>query len=297
MGGPARLLINHAVTQQGAIDRLVQQLVATLQLLECRYSRYREDSLITQINQRAGTGIATPVDEETSALLDVCDVLWFESGGLFDPTSGVLRRAWDFRLGKRHESQAITDLLPLVGWSMVNRSADGVYLERTGMELDFGGLVKEYAADVAATLIRQADVNSALIELAGDIVAIGTDQDGLPWQIGIRDPEMPERPILSVTLVDAALATSGNYARQITLNDQRFSHLLDPRTGWPVVGARSVSVIGADCLAAGAIATVACLKCPDDARSWLSDAGLPWLMVDDAGERDGPLAEIAAKGG
>ena len=290
MGGPARLVIEHPAPDAASARAVCQTVEALLHDLEARYSRYRENSLISQINRLAGTGTLTPVDEETLALLEFCGRLWEQSHGLFDPTAGILRQVWDFSSGQQGDVRELPDLLPKVDWSKVVQSEQGVGLRDVGMELDLGGIVKEYGADKAAQSLRDHGFNHALIELAGDVVAVGSKTSGAPWHVGISDPEAPSRTLVTIELTNCALATSGSYQRFIEINGQRYSHFLNPHSGWPVEGAASVSVISDSCLTAGAVATVGCLHSGADATTWLEEAGLPWLSIGPAGECSGPLA-------
>ena len=290
MGGPARLVIEHPAPRTASARTACQTVETLLRDLEARYSRYRENSLISQINRLAGTGTLTTVDEETLALLEFCERLWEQSHGLFDPTAGILRQVWDFSSGQQGDVSKLSDLLPKVDWSKVLQSEQGVGLRDVGMELDLGGVVKEYGADKAAQSLRDNGFNHALIELAGDVVAVGSKSSGAPWHVGISDPEAPSRTLLTIELTNCALATSGSYQRFIEINGQRYSHFLNPHSGWPVEGAASVSVISDSCLTAGAVATVGCLHSGADATTWLEEAGLPWLSIGPAGECSGPLA-------
>jgi thiamine biosynthesis lipoprotein len=160
------------------------------------------------------------------------------------------------------------------------------------VEIDLGGLAKEYAVDSAISLMRNLKVTSAMIELAGDVATIGYS-DNTPWRVGIQDPENTGS-VCAVQLSNAAIATSGNYARRIDFEGKQYGHLLNPKTGWPVEGPTSVSVLDSHCLTAGAVATVACLHSEKDARAWLEHAALPWLMVSSTGKRSGPIADRLA---
>ena len=282
MGGPACIVIDTAKCPFDNYEPLLDALLAKLTGLEARYSRFRTDSLISTINRRAGSGIRTEIDTEMSTLLNFASELWAASGGLFDITSGVLRKAWDFQRGGNASPTQLAECLPKVGWDLVEYKNDAIYLPLQGMQIDLGGIVKEYAADCVAASIREAGITSALIELAGDVVVIGGQGNGKPWQIGIRDPDS-SGSLLTVSLQDAAVATSGNYARTIKHNGRALSHFLNPRTGWPVNGPITVSVLDQRCLTAGAIATVACLKTDSHAQAWLEEAGLPWLMMKSCG--------------
>jgi len=289
MGGPARLTINSDHHNAGAIKIAIDEVMSRLLALEARYSRFKPDSLISQINARAGTGVFTPIDLETQSLIDLADQLWRETKGLFDPTVGVLNQLWDFRTGRANTHGQLRHLIEKVGWDKVESDERGIRLPQTGMEIDLGGLVKEFAADAAAAILRDAGCQSALIELAGDIVAIGSGVDGKAWQIGIRDPQAPLKSIVSVRVTNAAVCSSGNYARRFWQNGRFVSHLLHPRTGQPIDGPCSVTVIEESALIAGAVATVGCLQDEVHAESWLRQSGLPWLLIDKENKCYGPI--------
>jgi thiamine biosynthesis lipoprotein len=257
--------------------------------LENRYSRFIDNSLVSQINKLSGTGIHTPIDTETRGLFDFCDQLHRESGGLFDPTAGILNKVWDFRHSKAPSPVDIDGLLPLVGWDKVRIDEKGISLTKPNSQLDLGGIVKEYAADKVAHALREMGVERGMVELAGDIATVGAKTDQQAWQVGISDPHSPQRAVLSVDLTNACLATSGTSQRFVEIDGQRYSHFLNPTTGQPVKGSFSVSVVADSCLIAGSIATVACLMGTDQATPWLESSGLPWLMIDNENLR-GPIA-------
>ena len=288
MGGPACLAID-TPPQCAHFDEIWPAVRTLLQDFEQRYSRYRPDSLVSMINRRAGSKRFTAVDEETQALLDFADQLWRASEGLFDVTSGPLRRAWQFQGIGSAEPEHIPAALELVGWHHVEREAASILLPLEGMEIDLGGLVKEYAVDSAIRLMRDAGVRSAMLELAGDVGVLGSQANGHPWQIGVRDP-FESGSICTLNLADSSVATSGSYERKLNYSGKDYGHLLDPRSGWPTEGPVSVSVIGQSCLIAGAISTVACLHEEEKAIEWLEEANLPWLMVNRLGGTSGPIA-------
>ncbi len=293
MGGPARLVINATSGLSPHPDTIAAKVRTLMNTLEARYSRYRVGSIVSVINQRAGSGVFTEVDPETQALLDLAGRLWDASGGLFDVTSGPLRQAWDFRAEGGADPAQIEPALTLVGWEQIEWLESSLHLPTPGMEIDLGGLAKEYAADKAVSLMRDLNVTSAMIELAGDVATIGDSEYATPWRVGIQDPE-GTGSVCAVQLSNAAIATSGNYARRIGFEGKQYGHLLNPKTGWPVEGPTSVSVVDSHCLTAGAVATVACLHAEKAARAWLEHAALPWLMVSTTGKRSGPIADRLA---
>lgn len=254
--------------------------VERVRALEAKYSRYRSDSVTSRINAAAGTGKAVEVDAETAALLDYAATLFEQSDGLFDITSGVLRKAWDFKAEQLPSEEQIAALAPLIGWAKVDWQAPFVRLPQAGMELDFGGYVKEYTADCVADLCRSAGIENGMVNLGGDIHVIGPHPDGTPWQVGIQHPRKPDVAIARIPLAQGAIATSGDYERYMVVNGIRYCHLLHPSTGHSLHPAfASVSVVAARCLIAGSFTTIALLKSPED-PNWLSEQGLPYLTTD-----------------
>jgi thiamine biosynthesis lipoprotein len=245
--------------------------------IEAKYSRYRDDSVIAAINAAAGAG-AVEVDDETGALLGYADALHRDSGGRFDATSGVLRHAWDFRRGIVPAPAALEALRPLIGWHRVERDGARVRLPRAGMELDFGGFGKEYAADRATQVLRALGARHGFVDLGGDIRAIGPQPDGAPWSIAIRHPRDPSARVASIPVTDGAVCTSGDYERYFERDGQRYCHVLDPATGMPVRHWQSVSVAAPVAVAAGGYTTVAMLL-GAAAPAYLDATGLPWLAV------------------
>ncbi|HVT34014.1 MAG TPA: FAD:protein FMN transferase [Nevskiaceae bacterium] len=290
MGGPceARVYGRDATHARAAAQAAQDEVLR----LERKYTRYRDDSLTSAINRSAGDARGIEVDDETAALLDYADTAWQQSEGAFDITSGVLRRAWNFRSGKVPAQAQIDAILPLVGWPQVRWSRPRLVLPLAGMELDFGGYVKEYAADRAAQCARDAGCAHGFVELGGDIALIGPHPGGAPWQIGVRDPRARERALVSVALAQGALASSGDYERCMEIGGVRYAHILDPRSGWPVRGLTAVSVIAPQCLVAGTATTIAMLK-GEDGLHWLEELGLRWMAVDAAGRLHGDIGAAA----
>lgn len=266
-----------------ALEAAARAAVAEVQRIEHTYSRYRADSVVSRINAAAGQPGFVPVDAETASLLGFAGQLHALSDGLFDITSGVLRRAWDFRAGRVPHDAELQALLPLVGWPHVERRADGVRLAQAGMELDFGGFGKEYAADRAAAALLAAGVTHGFVNLGGDLRVLGPRADGRPWRLGIQHPRQPGATVATLELVQGALATSGDYERFFEHGGRRYCHLLDPRSGWPVQHWQSVSITAPVCVAAGAMSTIAMLKGPD-ALPFLQAQGADYLAVDGQGQ-------------
>jgi FAD:protein FMN transferase len=269
-------------------DDAAAQAIAEVTRIEAKYSRYRGDSVVANINRAAGQN-PIEVDAETALLLDYADACFHQSDGLFDITSGVLRKVWNFKPGEMTvlpSTHELAPILQLIGWDRVTRSREAqgtqkVMLPDAGMELDFGGFGKEYAADRAAAVLLSLGMNHAFVNLGGDVVVTGPQANGDAWQLGIQRPRVPGEVIASLPIYTGAIATSGDYERYVIINGVRHSHLLNPRTGLPVQGLQSATVFAPTCLVAGSIATIAMLK--GGSRAWLRNSGADYLAVDAEG--------------
>ncbi len=208
--------------------------IAEVRRIEAKYSRYRDDSVTSAINRAAGRE-AVRVDDETAHLIDFGAALYVQSKGRFDLTSGVLRRVWDFKARRVPEQSALDAVLPLIGWHQVAWRDHTIALPRAGMEIDFGGIGKEYAADRAGAALVEHGGRCGFVNLGGDVRVIGPAPDRTPWRIAIQDPRGAAGEILAhLDVASGGLATSGDYERYFVADGRRYCHILDPRTGWPV---------------------------------------------------------------
>ena len=264
---------------EGVLGEAASLAIDEVHRIELKYSRYRADSIVSRINAAAGSGESVAVDDETASLIDFAAQLHGLSDGLFDITSGVLRKAWDFRAGRTPTDAELQALLPLMGWSLVAWRDQRIALPRAGMELDFGGFGKEYAADRAMSVLAAQGQRHGFVNLGGDIRVLGPRADGGAWRFGIQHPRRADATIASVDMVDGALASSGDYERFFERDGRRYCHILDPRTGWPVSSWSSVSVTAPACVAAGALSTIAMLK-GEQALEFLSTQRAAFLAVD-----------------
>ena len=292
---PFRAMASDNELQLDAADpvrarRAADAAVADVLRIEAKYSRYRDDSVVTRINRAAGAA-AVEIDAETAALAAYADRCHAQSGGRFDITSGVLRRAWDFRRRPPALPDAATlaAAKALVGWGEVEWDERTIRLPRAGMEIDFGGIGKEYAADRIATICVEHGVAHGLVNLGGDVRAIGAQPDGTPWRVGIRHPRVEGKPIAYVDLADGAVATSGDYERYFELDGRRYCHILNPRTGMPVAHWQSVSVVAPLAVVAGSCATIAMLL-EAEGEAFLAAQGYSYIAVAPDGTLRGPAA-------
>jgi thiamine biosynthesis lipoprotein len=266
MASPCELLL---ATPDAALARELG-LAAMEEALrvERKYSRYREDSLLTTINHSGGRPVK--VDEETVALIDFAAECHRLSDGLFDVTSGILRRVWRFDGSDRVPAAAdVTALLPHIGFHKLRWERPFITVPEA-MELDFGGIAKEYAVDRALAIVGTLFDGAVLVNFGGDLCASQAPA-AAPWRVGIERPDTEREARMLLELSRGALATSGDTRRFLIRDGRRYGHILDPRSGWPVKDApRSVTVAAGTCTAAGMLASLAILQ-GSNAETYLAD--------------------------
>jgi len=261
MGGQASVRFVDGRGQEHA-ERIARAAEGEALRIEHKFSRYRSQSVVSRINQNAGL-FPVIVDEETEYLVNAALELSEQTAGRFDPTVGVLRRAWDFKTGRIATPEELAALLPLVDARAVSVQNGSVFLQRPGMEIDLGGVGKEYAVDRVTERLRREGVESAIINFLGDVRTLGHRSDGRPWLIGVVDPLHPDRCRFSIRArADAGVATSGDYERGFVRDGVRYHHILDATTGFPARGLSSVTVIAPTTFAAGRLASAAFLLGP-----------------------------------
>jgi len=276
MASPCEVLVDTDDEERAA--RACRLAEAEAQRIERAYSRYRTGNVVFRINRARGRPVV--VDEETALLLDYAAACHASSDGRFDITSGVLRRVWRFDGSDRvPDDGAVRAILRLVGWHRVTWR-DRTLTMPAGMEIDFGGIGKEYAVDRAAARIAAAIPDPFLVNFGGDLYASGPRRGGRAWGVGLDDPDRTgEAAIERIDLPRGGLATSGDARRFVLHRGRRLGHILDPRTGWPVEGApRSVTVVAATCVEAGTLSTLACLE-GAHAAAFLEQQGVPYRVL------------------
>ena len=279
MGSACEVVLAAASLEEAQV--LGQVAIDEVLRIERKYSRYTSDSVIAQINRQAALA-PVACDDETWSLFLFASQLFEKSDGLFDITSGVLRKAWNFKQAQVPSADMLDNLLPLIGWQKVIMKDQRIALSLQGMEVDLGGFGKEYAADRAAQMLKEKGVASGYVNLAGDMRFLGHKPSGEPWLIGIQDPRHPDQVIATLPMSHGGLATSGDYERYFESNGQRYCHVLNPLTGWPVKHWRTVSVTAPLAVLAGCTTTMAMLK-EAQGLSFLKSTGFDFLAIDHDG--------------
>lgn len=256
MASPCEVLI--ACDKASDAEKLGLLAYTETTRIEQKYSRYRDDSIVTSINRASGEEIA--IDEETFGLLKYSGECHALTDGLFDITSGILRRAWTFD-GREHKpnQKLIDQLLQSVGWNKVELYTDSVRLQ-SGMEIDLGGVGKEYAVDRVAKIVYDALSVPILVNFGGDLRAICPPISDHKWEIGIESPHRDKLPLGLIELAHGGVATSGLSYRHCFVNGKKLGHILNPLTGWPVENPpQSVTVLADTCTEAGLLTTTSML--------------------------------------
>lgn len=256
MASPCEVLLDSS--SETTARAVAEALAAEAWRIEDKFSRYQNDNIVHRINSAAGEPVE--VDDETARLLDFAAVLHRLSEGRFDITSGALREVWVFDGSDRiPETEAVAGVLGRVGWRRaVWRSP--VFVLPAGMEIDLGGIGKEYAVDRCVAMLAWMTDSPGLVNFGGDLAVTGPPASRTAWKVGIEGPRA-DSPDRLLNLRQGGLATSGDARRFLLREGIRYSHILDPATGWPVADAPNSITVAADtCTQAGMLSTLAMLK-------------------------------------
>jgi len=244
--------------------------------IEHKFSRYRQDNIVFQINNNPNKTIN--IDSETYKLLTFAQQCYQLSDGFFDITSGLFRQVWDFKQKTHIPTQSqINQLLPFIGFNKITFDHESILLP-DGMEIDFGGIGKEYAVDRVIALLATQTTSSYMINFGGDCHVSGPQKNNQAWITGIENPNnLTSGKVDNILkLSQGALATSGNSYRFILKNNIRYGHIINPKTGWPAINAPlSVTVAAGSCTDAGILSTLAMLQ-GSDAEAFLDNQGVKY---------------------
>jgi thiamine biosynthesis lipoprotein len=267
-------------------DDAIDKAFLEIERLEKASNVYSPDSEISRINKHAGTAPVTVSSDIIKLLMKAQDVSE-KTDGAFDLTIGPVISLYDFRNAVKPGDSAISKNLSMVGYRnmVINTKQATVYLKKKGMLIDPGGIMKGFAAERAAEVLKKNGIVSGIVAVAGDIRAFGLKPDGNPWRVGIRDPNGRQQDdiIAALELKDLSISTSGDYERFFILNGRRIHHLISPKTGYPAAGCRSVSIISPDGALADAYSTGIFILGPEKGLKVLEWIGLEGVIIDEKG--------------
>jgi FAD:protein FMN transferase len=221
--------------------------VKEIQRIERLLTTFSEDSETNRINQNAGIAPVN-VSREVFDLIERCNRLSQITQGAFDITYGSIdKRLWNFdpAMTSLPDPATAKKMVRLINFRniLLDRTTTSVMLIEKGMRIGFGGIGKGYAAEKAKAVMREMEVRAGVVNASGDLTAWGYQPGSKPWTIGIVDPDVPEAMIGLLDVTDMAVATSGNYEKYAVIDGKRYSHTINPRTGLPVTGIKSVTVV------------------------------------------------------
>jgi len=245
--------------QKEVAEDLLTLGVDEIKRIEQLLSEFRDDSITHQINRDAGLR-PTILKAEVFHLLQRCWQISNLSEGAFDITIGPLKSIYQFK-NKSFDfpaSEVIQEKLQLVGFDLVelNPEKSTIFLTKKGMKLSFAAIGKGYAADKVKALWKAKGVQSGYINASGDLCAFGNQVNNLPWTVGIANPTHKDKILLNLKVSERAIATSGDYEQHFLYRGKRYSHSLNPKSGLPLSGIKSVSVISPSAELSDALATV-----------------------------------------
>jgi FAD:protein FMN transferase len=285
MGSPFEITV--VAADEATAWRAVEAGWAEIDRIEELISSWRETSETSAINRAAG-GEPVHVSRELYDLVARSIKVSRLTGGAFDVTFGAVGRLWDLKADppRLPDPAAIAAALELVDYRAIELDADApsVHLAKPGMLLGWGAIGKGYAANRAVGVLRSAGALGGLVNAGGDIVAFGRQEDGSPWRIAIAHPLRPQQVFAFLEVENQAVVTSGDYERYVEIGGVRYAHIIDPRTGWPVRGVRSVTVVCPDGELADALATATFVMGVTDGLALIDRLnGVEAMVVDDEG--------------
>ena len=269
--------------------RLIDHAVEEIRRVEKLLTTYSEDSQTSLINQQAGIA-PVKVDREVFELIRRSQKISDVTQGAFDITYGsVDKRLWNFDKNMTTLPDAATARLSvhLINYRnvMLDEVACTVFLKKPGMRIGFGGIGKGYAAEQAKAVLKALGVTSGIVNASGDLTAWGHQPNGQEWTIGIADPDSANTPFSYLSITDMAIATSGNYEKYVMIGGKRYSHTIDPKTGLPVTGIKSVTIISPNAEIADAMATPVMIMGIRAGLDMINQVkGLACIIIDDNDE-------------
>ncbi len=233
--------------------------IAEIKRIEKLLTTFSDDSQTNQVNREAGRS-AVKVDREVLELIKRSIRISGITDGAFDLTYGSIDKSlWNFdkTMTQLPDEATARQMVRLINYQniLLDEAACTVMLKEEGMRIGFGGIGKGYAADMAKQVLMKAGVTAGIVNASGDLTAWGTQANGEPWTIGIANPNEAHLPFSYMNITDMAVATSGNYEKFVTINGKKYSHTINPKTGLPVTGIKSVTIISPHAELSDALAT------------------------------------------
>jgi len=237
----------------------IEKGIGEIQRIEKLLTTFSDDSETNRINQQAGV-MSVEVSRETFDLIERSMRISGITQGAFDITYGSIdKRLWNFdqQMTALPDKTLAKKMVRLIDYRNIELDAKKctVFLKEKGMRIGFGGIGKGYAAERAKMIMKEAGAESGVVNASGDLTTWGTQPNGQNWTVGIVNPNVKDEVLSYMSISDMAVATSGNYEKYVMIGGKKYSHTIDPRTGYPVTGIKSVTIITTNAEIADAMAT------------------------------------------
>ncbi len=237
----------------------IDEAVTEIQRIEKLLTTYSETSQTFLINENAGIA-PIKVDEEVLGLIARAQRISALTQGAFDITYGSFdKRFWNFdtKMTQLPNLESAKKSVQLINYQnvIIDFQNQTVFLKKKGMRIGFGGIGKGYAAEMAKKTLLKSGVANGIVNASGDLCTWGSQPNGKPWTVGIATPEQRNKVFADLDISNKAIATSGSYEKFVIINGKRYAHTIDPKTGFPVSGVKSVTVVSVNAEIADAMAT------------------------------------------
>ena len=271
---------------ENSANEHIDSAIAEIQRIEKLLTTFSDESQTNLINQNAGIK-PVKVDWEIFNLIARSLRISKITDGYFDISYGGIDKSfWNFdkEMKELPNPELIKEHLKLVNYQniILDKENQTVFLKEKGMRIGFGGIGKGYAAEMTKQLLQNRGVNSGIVNASGDLTTWGNQSNGKPWTVGIADPDNSIQPFSYMNITDMAVATSGNYEKFVVINGKRYSHTINPKTGMPVSGVKSVTVFCPNAEIADAMATPVSIMGIDAALNMVNQIShLECIIIDD----------------
>jgi thiamine biosynthesis lipoprotein len=259
MGNRFEISVVAKKEEEAWANNCIDTAIEEIHRIEKLFTTFSDDSQTNLINANAGIR-AVKVDKEMYDLIARSIKISGITQGAFDITYGSIDKdLWNFNrdMTALPDTRTAKGMVRLINYRniILDKDNNTVFLKEKGMRIGFGGIGKGYAAERAKYILKQHGVKAGIVNAAGDLTTWGYQPDGKPWTIGIANPDSAQQPFSYMNITDMAVATSGNYEKFVLINGKKYSHTIDPKTGMPVHGIKSVTIISPNAEIADAMAT------------------------------------------
>ncbi len=276
---------NDRKSAEASIELAINEVIRIEKLI----SSWDPNSETSQINKNAGI---TPVkvSDETVELISRCIKISELTNGYFDISFASLDKVWDMNKTYNNvlpSAESIEMSIRNIGFQNIeiDKNKSTVFLRKKGMKIGFGGIGKGYAADQAKRIMENQGIKSGVVNAGGDLISWGTKQNGKPWSVGIADPKNKDQVVSWLNITNTSVVTSGNYEKFVKIKGERYCHIIDPKTGWPVKGLQSATIICPNAELADALATTVFVLGAKDGINLINQLnGIECYLIDDEGK-------------